>query len=94
MTVIEIPDEQAAALTAKAAAQGLTLQEWFKRLAVNPDESAAAENHAERVGARKPVWEAIRELFADVPPEALEALPEDGLTQIDHYVYGTPKRDQ
>jgi len=33
MTVIEIPDDQAAALKAKAAAQGLTLEGWFKKLA-------------------------------------------------------------
>ena len=39
MTVIEIPDEQAAALKAKAAAQGLTLQAWLGKLA---EESPAA----------------------------------------------------
>jgi hypothetical protein len=33
MTVIELPDDQAAALKAKAAAQGLTLEAWFKKLA-------------------------------------------------------------
>ena len=33
MTVIELPDEQAAALKARAAAQGLTLEEWFEELA-------------------------------------------------------------
>jgi hypothetical protein len=33
MTVIEIPDQQAEALKAKAAAQGLTLEAWLKRLA-------------------------------------------------------------
>jgi hypothetical protein len=33
MTVIHLPDEQAAALTAKAAAQGLTLESWLSKLA-------------------------------------------------------------
>jgi hypothetical protein len=33
MTVIELPDQQVAALKAKAAAQGLTLEAWLKRLA-------------------------------------------------------------
>jgi uncharacterized protein (DUF433 family) len=33
MTVIEIPDEQAEALKAKAAAQGYTLEVWLKKLA-------------------------------------------------------------
>jgi len=30
---IELPDDQAAALTVKANAQGLTLEAWFKKLA-------------------------------------------------------------
>jgi hypothetical protein len=34
MTVIELPDDQAAALKAKAAAQGLTLQDWLKEMAI------------------------------------------------------------
>jgi plasmid stability protein len=33
MTVIELPDQQAAALKARAAAQGLTLEAWLKHLA-------------------------------------------------------------
>lgn len=33
MTLIEIPDDQAAALKAKAAAQGFTLEVWLERLA-------------------------------------------------------------
>jgi len=33
MTVIELPDRQAAALKARAAAQGLTLEAWLKKLA-------------------------------------------------------------
>jgi hypothetical protein len=37
MTVIELPDQQVAALRAKAAALGLTLEAWLKQLA---DESA------------------------------------------------------
>ena len=33
MTLIELPDEQAAVLSAKAAAQGLTLSAWLTKLA-------------------------------------------------------------
>lgn len=33
MTVIRIPDDQAAALQARAAEQGLTLDAWLRRLA-------------------------------------------------------------
>ncbi len=33
MILIQIPDDQAAALQAKAAAQGLTLEAWLRNLA-------------------------------------------------------------
>ena len=33
MTIIEIPDEQAVALKARAAAEGLSLEGWLKKLA-------------------------------------------------------------
>lgn len=33
MALIELSDEQAAALSAKAAAEGLSLHAWFKKLA-------------------------------------------------------------
>src|ERR1035437_7029551 len=36
MTVIQLPDDQAAALKARAAAQGLTLEAWFERLSGVP----------------------------------------------------------
>ncbi|MBL8214358.1 MAG: DUF433 domain-containing protein [Bryobacterales bacterium] len=35
MTVIQIPDEQAAVLRAKAAAQGLSLEAWFEKIAAD-----------------------------------------------------------
>ena len=36
MTVIQLPDDQAAALKARAAAQGLTLEAWFEKLSRVP----------------------------------------------------------
>ena len=33
MTTIQLPDEQVAALAAKAAAEGLTLEDWLGKLA-------------------------------------------------------------
>ena len=37
MTVIQLPDDQAAALKARAAAQGLTLEAWFEKLSGVPE---------------------------------------------------------
>ena len=49
---------------------------------------------ASRAGGseRRRIWEVIADNMKDVPPEDFAALPKDGLSQIDHYVYGVPKR--
>ena len=47
MTVIEIPDDQAAKLKAKAAAQGLGLKAWLGKLA---EEEESAESRPKKSG--------------------------------------------
>lgn len=81
---LTLSDEQASALRARAAAEGLSLEEWILRLA----EPAATGQSAR---TRKPIWDAIEERMKRVPLEDREALPKDGSSQIDHYVYGVPK---
>jgi Arc/MetJ-type ribon-helix-helix transcriptional regulator len=41
---------------------------------------------------RKPIWEVVEELRKSVPPEEFAKLPRDGAEQLDHYLYGSPKR--
>ena len=40
----------------------------------------------------KPIWEQFAEAFNDVPEEDIARLPTDLAAQVDHYVYGLPKR--
>lgn len=41
----------------------------------------------------KPIWEVIQEISATVSQEAWDSVPTDLAAQHDHYLYGTPKRD-
>ncbi len=91
MTVIELPDDQAVALTAKAAAQGLQLKDWLAKLAGGKSGEAV---QSDRNVDDRPIWDIIVDRMKDVPPEDMAALPKDGASQIDHYIYGVPKRDQ
>lgn len=52
MTMIELPDEQVAALRAKAAAQGLSLEAWLRRLA--EDEASPLKPLKSAYGLLKP----------------------------------------
>jgi hypothetical protein len=84
MTVIELPDEQAAALKAKAAAAGLTLEAWLNKLAsAEPSGQNPLQTAADIVLAH----------MRKVPPEIMETMPKDGASQHDHYIYGWPKRE-
>jgi hypothetical protein len=40
----------------------------------------------------KPIWEQFAEAFLDVPEEDIARMPTDLASQVDHYVYGLPKR--
>lgn len=43
--------------------------------------------------AVRPLWEIAEEISAQVPLEEWEKLPTDGAEQHDHYLYGSPKRN-
>ena len=40
----------------------------------------------------KPIWELFEEASLTIPDEELDRLPTDLAAQVDHYVYGLPKR--
>lgn len=82
--LIELPDDQAAVLKAKAAAEGLSLAEWIQQLAEQPPAAGPPQRH---------IADVICENMRDVPPEIMAAMPSDGASQHDHYIYGWPKRE-
>jgi antitoxin component of MazEF toxin-antitoxin module len=43
---------------------------------------------------RLPIWERIAARAAETPSEGMDKLPADGAAQIDHYLYGHPKRPE
>ena len=82
---IELPEEQTAALTAKARAQGVSAEQCAQQLLKQALASA---------GVGRPLSARIREIWADMPDEVRAKLPADGSGQHDHYIYGVPKRAQ
>lgn len=87
---IEIPDEKAAKYKTYAEARGLTIEQWFLQLAEQCAAVPAGDTQAE--ADDRPIWEILADAMKDVPREALASEPKDGASQIDHYVYGHPKR--
>ena len=78
---IQLPPETEAALKARAEEAGIGVERYAIDLL-----------QRELADSEPPVSEMIREIVGDVPAEELAKLPKDGSTQVDHYVYGLPKR--
>jgi hypothetical protein len=43
-------------------------------------------------GQRPHISEVVREIWGDLPYESRAKLPVDGASQVDHYLYGLPKK--
>ena len=82
---IDLTDEDVAALAAKARTQGMSAEQ-YARLVLEHDLKSGP--------VRRPVSQAIREIWIDMPVDVRAQLPHDGASEVDHYVYGLPKRDQ
>jgi len=41
---------------------------------------------------RRPIWEIVDEINADLPVDTWEKVPTDGSVNLDHYLYGAPKQ--
>lgn len=80
---IELPQDQEAALKARAQAHGLTAEEYARQV-------LAADLYP--VQPRRHISEVIGENMSDVPPDVLASLPSDGASEHDHYIYGWAKR--
>ena len=78
---IDIPDQQAAALSVKAAAQGLTLESWFQKIA--EEEVGRSETPETPSDTRRgSVVEEMRRLRARIKPDP------EGWTTRDYVKFG------
>jgi len=69
--------------------------ELCRAVGVAPGAEIVAEVQSGRIVLKQtspPFWERISALSAGASPEELDKAPTDGAAQIDHYLYGHPKR--
>ena len=82
---INLPDEQEAALAAKARARGVSAEEYARQVLAHDLEAGAPP--------RRHISDIIREHMSKVPAEIMARMPKDGASEHDHYIYGLPKRN-
>ena len=89
--MLNISPDQEAAFKAQAQALGLTVEQWLLNLAEQAGEAQNEEKRPVRVPPGH-IAALICEDMKDVPPDVMAAMPADGASQRDHYIYGWPKK--
>lgn len=56
------------------------------------DQQQTGETTQEKPPQRAMIWDKIGEIMRDVPDEVWTRIPTDGSINIDHYLYGAPKK--
>ena len=90
--VIELPPEKEAALKEQAKAAGLSAEEFALQTLSESLPKASEARKADEPRPDETVGEMIRRIVGNPPPEEIAKLPKDAASQIDHYIYGHPKR--
>ena len=55
--------------------------------------ASAPDSEQNRRGLdRRPIWEIVEEVNAGLPADTWDNVPTDGSINLDHYLYGAPKR--
>lgn len=52
------------------------------------DENGESENPPKR----QTIWAKVKDIIEEIPREEWEQLPADGSINVDHYLYGSPKK--
>jgi hypothetical protein len=85
---VEVPDVLASALIAKANEQGVSVSSYASQVL----ERDLRSTETQAVPGEAPIWDIVTDIMKDVPDEVFDRLPRDGASQVDHYIYGLPKR--
>jgi hypothetical protein len=93
--IITLPLEpkEEARLVAAAQAKGISMDSLIREaLKTIIDDPAGPPGGSP--GKVRPIWEVMLDNMSDVSAEEFGALPGDGASEHDHYLYGHPKRNQ
>lgn len=57
-------------------------------------DNLAKSESSEKPLARKSIWDVVEDINNKLPADTWETVPTDGSINLDHYLYGAPKRQQ
>ncbi len=89
---LELTPEVQAGLLSQARENGMSLEDFAARVLSEKSREAFHRTQL-RQADEQPIWEVITDIVKGVPDEVFDRLPNDGASQVDHYIYGLPKRN-
>ena len=57
-------------------------------------DNLAKSEFNENLRDRESIWDVVEEINTELPADTWETVPTDGAINLDHYLYGAPKRQQ
>lgn len=93
---ISIPPDLDARIQRKVSGAGYRSPEEVIRKALDALDAKEQQEALAPVKEKKrravPVWQRFQDATRSIPEKELAALPPDGASEHDHYLYGLPKR--
>jgi hypothetical protein len=89
---LELSPDVQAGLLVQAQESGLSLEAFAEQVLRREAFRTSQESCTPLRTNERPIWEVITDIVKDVPDEVFDRLPSDGASQVDHYIYGLPKR--
>jgi hypothetical protein len=89
---LELKPEIEAGLLAQARENGMSL-EAFAEEVLRREALCRIQGSDRPATTERPIWETITDMVKDIPDAVFDRLPKDAASQVDHYIYGLPKRD-
>ncbi len=78
--------------------KGYKNRQGYGRMGIAPSECVNAHRvedlKVQNNEIHQSIWDEFEEVLRLVPKNELETLPSDAASEVDHYIYGTPKRKQ
>jgi hypothetical protein len=92
---LELTPEVEAGLLAQAQESGMSLEAFIEQVLREKSREAVppSGNGNSSPETSEPFWESFTREIHALPDEVFDRLQEDGASQVDHYIYGLPRRD-
>jgi hypothetical protein len=90
--MIDLPPDLERRLEEEAERRGQAAEKVAQALLAERLQDISATSSAEDTTEPRPIWQKFVEAGRKLPDDVVNRLPPDGARNLDHYLYGAPKK--